>query len=72
VVDIVERGTPAYISKLMKGDILMAVQGVKVTSMSHASKLLKASGRRFTIRVERKRSLANVNVRKSLSKLIDL
>jgi predicted metalloprotease with PDZ domain len=63
VVDIVERGTPAYISKLIKGDILMAVQGIKVTSMSHASKLLKASGRRFTIRVERKRYLANMNVR---------
>lgn len=63
MVDVVDRGTPAYFSKLTKGDILMAVQGIKVTSLSHASKLLKASGRRFTIRVERKRSLANANVR---------
>jgi len=65
MVDIVERGSPAYFSKIKKGDILVAVQGTKVTSLSHASKLLKSSFKRFTIRIERKRCLINHQVRKN-------
>jgi len=69
MVDIVERGSPAYFSKIKKGDILVAVQGTKVTSLSHASKLLKSSFKRFTIRIERKRCLINHQVRKNKIKV---
>ncbi|XP_059490447.1 PDZ domain-containing protein 8 isoform X2 [Neocloeon triangulifer] len=66
VVDIVERGTPGYFSKLKKGDILLAVEGTKVTTLSHASKLLKTTARRFTIRIERKRCLlSNADIQKT-------
>ncbi|KAF4531644.1 hypothetical protein B566_EDAN006575 [Ephemera danica] len=56
-IDHVEVSSPAYEAKLKKGDILLSVQGTKVNSVSHGSKLMRSSGNKFTLRVERRRSI---------------
>jgi predicted metalloprotease with PDZ domain len=58
-VDHVDNGSPAFIAGLRKADVVLAVQGVRVNALSQASKLLKAGGNRFSLRVERRRSLVS-------------
>ncbi|XP_078045499.1 PDZ domain containing 8 isoform X2 [Augochlora pura] len=57
LVETIVSGSPAAIAEMRKGDILVAVDGKKVTNMNQVAKLVKnAVQRRFIIRVERKYS----------------
>nr|XP_050863722.1 PDZ domain-containing protein 8 isoform X2 [Vespula vulgaris] len=55
LVETIVSGSPAAIAEMRKGDILIAVDGKKVTNMNQVAKLVKSAvQRRFIIRVERK------------------
>ncbi|XP_012277461.1 PDZ domain-containing protein 8 isoform X2 [Orussus abietinus] len=55
LVETIVAGSPAAIAEMRKGDILVAVDGKKVSNMNQVAKLVKsAAQRRFIIRVERK------------------
>ena len=68
LVETIVCGSPAGIAEMKKGDIIVAVNGKKVTNMNQVAKLVKsAAQRRFIIRVERKYSSADWE-KSSLSK----
>ncbi|OXU26153.1 hypothetical protein TSAR_007413 [Trichomalopsis sarcophagae] len=68
LVETIVSGSPASIAEMKKGDIIVAVNGKKVTNMNQVAKLVKsAAQRRFIIRVERKYSTADWE-KSSLSK----
>ncbi|XP_011493840.1 PREDICTED: PDZ domain-containing protein 8 [Ceratosolen solmsi marchali] len=68
IVETIVSGSPAAIAEMKKGDVIVAVNGKKVTNMNQIAKLLKsAAQRRFIIRVERKFSIVDWE-RSSLSK----
>ncbi|XP_008556866.1 PDZ domain-containing protein 8 isoform X1 [Microplitis demolitor] len=55
VVENIVSGSPAAIAEMRKGDILVSVDGKKVSNMNQVGKMVKnAAQRRFIIRVERK------------------
>ncbi|KAJ8680913.1 hypothetical protein QAD02_016700 [Eretmocerus hayati] len=55
LVETIVCNSPAAIAEMRKGDIIVAVNGKKVTNMNQVGKLVKnATQRRFIIRVERK------------------
>ena len=55
LVETIVAGSPASIAEMKRGDILVAVNGKKVSNMNQVAKLVKsATQRRFIIRVERK------------------
>lgn len=55
LVETIVAGSPAAIAEMRKGDILIAVNGRRVSNMSQVAKLVKsAAQRRFIIRVERR------------------
>ncbi|XP_066588005.1 PDZ domain-containing protein 8 isoform X2 [Prorops nasuta] len=55
LVETIVAGSPAAIAEMKKGDILVAVDGRKISSMNQVAKLVKSAvQRRFIIRVERK------------------
>lgn len=57
LVETIVSGSPAAIAEMKKGDILVAVDGKKVSSMNQVAKFVKtAVQRRFIIRVERRHS----------------
>lgn len=57
LVETIVCGSPAAIAEMKKGDILVAVDGKKVSSMSQVAKFVKSAvQRRFIIRVERRYS----------------
>ncbi|XP_058804776.1 PDZ domain-containing protein 8 isoform X2 [Phymastichus coffea] len=57
LVETIVAGSPAAIAEMKKGDVIVAVNGKKVTNMNQVAKLVKsAAQRRFIIRVERKYS----------------
>ncbi|XP_020297884.1 PDZ domain-containing protein 8 isoform X2 [Pseudomyrmex gracilis] len=60
LVETIVSGSPAAIAEMKKGDILVAVDGKKVSSMNQVAKLVKSAvQRRFIIRVERRYSKAD-------------
>lgn len=77
IVETIVCNSPAAIAELRKGDVIMAVNGKKVTNMSQIAKLIKsAAQRRFIIRVERKytnadRSTMRIDVDKSTEKTLN-
>lgn len=57
LVETIVSGSPAAIAEMKKGDILVAVDGKRVSSMNQVAKLVKSAvQRRFIIRVERRYS----------------
>lgn len=57
IVETIVSGSPAAIAEMKKGDILAAVDGKKVSTMTQVAKFVKSAvQRRFIIRVERKYS----------------
>ncbi|XP_051154052.1 PDZ domain-containing protein 8 isoform X4 [Leptopilina boulardi] len=55
LVETIVAGSPAFIAEMKRGDILVAVNGKRVSNMNQVAKLVKsATQRRFIIRVERK------------------
>jgi len=57
LVETIVSGSPAAIAEMRKGDILIAVDGKKVSSMNQVAKFVKSAvQRRFIIRVERRYS----------------
>ncbi|OAD61820.1 PDZ domain-containing protein 8 [Eufriesea mexicana] len=57
LVETIIVGSPAAIAEMKKGDILIAVDGKKVSNMNQVAKFVKSAvQRRFIIRVERKYS----------------
>lgn len=74
IVETIVCNSPAAIAELRKGDIIVAVNGKKVTNMSQIAKLIKsAAQRRFIIRVERKyanaeRSTSRIDADKIIEK----
>ncbi|XP_024891270.1 PDZ domain-containing protein 8 isoform X1 [Temnothorax curvispinosus] len=57
LVETIVSGSPAAIAEMRKGDILVAVDGKKVSSMNQVAKFVKSAvQRRFIIRVERRYS----------------
>lgn len=55
IVETIVAGSPASIAEMKKGDILIAVDGKKISNMNQVAKLVKSAvQRRFIIRVERK------------------
>ncbi|XP_076285557.1 PDZ domain containing 8 isoform X1 [Lasioglossum baleicum] len=70
LVETIVAGSPAAIAEMRKGDILVAVDGKKVSSMNQVAKLVKnAVQRRFIIRVERRYSKADLD--KQISMKLD-
>lgn len=66
IVETIVCNSPAAIAEMRKGDVIVAVNGKKVSNMSQIAKLIKsAAQRRFIIRVERKYT----NVEKSMSRI---
>ncbi|CAL1688589.1 unnamed protein product [Lasius platythorax] len=64
LVETIVSGSPAAIAEMRKGDILVAVDGKKVSSMNQVAKFVKtAVQRRFIIRVERRHSKADSSER---------
>lgn len=64
LVETIVSGSPAAIAEMRKGDILVAVDGKKVSSMNQVAKFVKSAvQRRFIIRVERRFSKADSNER---------
>ncbi|XP_012146252.2 PDZ domain containing 8 isoform X4 [Megachile rotundata] len=62
LVETIITGSPAAIAEMKKGDILVAVDGKKVSNMNQVGKLVKSAvQRRFIIRVERKYSKADLD-----------
>lgn len=62
LVETIVSGSPAAIAEMRKGDILVAVDGKKVSSMNQVAKFVKSAvQRRFIIRVERRYSKADSN-----------
>lgn len=62
LVETIITGSPAAIAEMKKGDILVAVDGKKVSNMNQVAKFVKtAVQRRFIIRVERKYSKADLD-----------
>ncbi|XP_076161316.1 PDZ domain containing 8 isoform X3 [Ptiloglossa arizonensis] len=62
LVETIVAGSPAAIAEMKKGDILVAVDGKKVSSMNQVAKFVKSAvERRFIIRVERKYSKADLD-----------
>ncbi|KAK0088491.1 hypothetical protein PV325_011792 [Microctonus aethiopoides] len=57
IVETIVSGSPASIAEMRKGDILVAVDGKKISNMNQVGKIIKnAAQRRFIMRVERKYS----------------
>ncbi|KAG7196646.1 hypothetical protein KM043_015987 [Ampulex compressa] len=57
LIESIVSGSPATIAEMRKGDIVVAVDGKKVSNMNQVAKFVKnAMQRRFIIRVERKYS----------------
>jgi hypothetical protein len=68
IVETIVSGSPAAIAEMKRGDIVVAINGKKITNMNQVAKLLKNAGqRRFIIRVERRYSSIDWD-RSSLSK----
>ncbi|XP_077258974.1 PDZ domain containing 8 isoform X2 [Temnothorax americanus] len=64
LVETIVSGSPAAIAEMRKGDILVAVDGKKVSSMNQVAKFVKSAvQRRFIIRVERRYSKADSSER---------
>ncbi|XP_070165604.1 PDZ domain-containing protein 8 isoform X2 [Polyergus mexicanus] len=64
LVETIVSGSPAAIAEMRKGDILVAVDGKRVSSMNQVAKFVKtAVQRRFIIRVERRHSKADSSER---------
>jgi len=53
VVETVMPQSPASAADLRCGDIVVAVDGKRITSMAQAARIIKGTGDKFTIRVER-------------------
>ncbi|XP_053987253.1 PDZ domain-containing protein 8 isoform X1 [Hylaeus volcanicus] len=70
LVETIVTGSPAAIAEMKKGDILVAVDGKKVSSMNQVAKFMKSAvQRRFIVRVERKYSKADLD--KQISMKLD-
>lgn len=64
LVETIVSGSPAAIAEMRKGDILVAVDGKRVSSMNQVAKFVKSAvQRRFIIRVERRHSKADSSER---------
>ncbi|KAL6266295.1 hypothetical protein P5V15_003154 [Pogonomyrmex californicus] len=62
LVETIISGSPAAIAEMKKGDILVAVDGKRVSNMNQVAKFVKSAvQRRFIIRVERRYSKADLN-----------
>lgn len=62
LVETIIVGSPAAIAEMKKGDILIAVDGKKVSNMNQVAKFVKSAvQRRFIIRVERKYSKVDLD-----------
>ncbi|CAK9810256.1 PDZ domain-containing protein 8 [Anthophora plagiata] len=62
LVETIIVGSPAAIAEMKKGDILVAVDGKKVSNINQVAKFVKSAvQRRFIIRVERKYSKADLD-----------
>ena len=57
LVDTVMPQSPASLADVRSGDIVLAIDGKRITSMAQAARFLKATGDKFTMRVERQLSL---------------
>jgi C-terminal processing protease CtpA/Prc len=57
VVETVMPQSPAGVADLRCGDIVVAVDGKRITSMAQAARIIKGTGDKFTIRVERQLNL---------------
>ncbi|XP_071878975.1 PDZ domain containing 8 isoform X1 [Bombus fervidus] len=67
LVETIIVGSPAAIAEMKKGDILIAVDGKKVSNMNQVAKFVKSAvQRRFIIRVERKYSKADSDKQASM------
>lgn len=67
LVETIITGSPAAIAEMKKGDVLVAVDGKKVSNMNQVGKLVKSAvQRRFIIRVERKYSKADLDKQASM------
>ncbi|PNF14527.1 hypothetical protein B7P43_G15458 [Cryptotermes secundus] len=57
LVDTVLPQSPASAADVRHGDIVVAVDGKRITSMAQAARIIKGTGDKFTIRVERQLNL---------------
>jgi len=57
VVETVMPLSPASAADLRCGDIVVAVDGKRITSMAQAARIIKGTGDKFTLRVERQLNL---------------
>jgi C-terminal processing protease CtpA/Prc len=57
LVENVVPQSPANAADVRRGDIVVAVDGKRITSMAQAARIIKGTGDKFTIRVERQLNL---------------
>ncbi|KAE8751360.1 hypothetical protein FOCC_FOCC001931 [Frankliniella occidentalis] len=54
IVDTVLPGSPASNSDVQPGDLLIAVEGKKISTIAQAAKCMKGAGDKYTLRLERR------------------
>jgi C-terminal processing protease CtpA/Prc len=64
LVDAVLPQSTASAADVRRGDIVLAVDGKRITSMTQAARIIKGTGDKFTVRVERQ---LNLRVQPSVS-----
>ncbi|KAK3576431.1 hypothetical protein CHS0354_025192 [Potamilus streckersoni] len=57
IVGTVVEDSPAFIADVRQGDVVAAIQDVKVISTKQAARLIRSSGERFIMRVERSKAI---------------
>jgi C-terminal processing protease CtpA/Prc len=57
LVETVQPQSPASVADVRHGDIVIAVDGKRITSMAQAARIIKGTGDKFTMRVERELNL---------------
>jgi S1-C subfamily serine protease len=57
LVETVLPQSPASAADVRRGDIVVAVDGKRITSVAQAARIIKGTGDKFTIRVERQLNL---------------
>ncbi|PSN46043.1 hypothetical protein C0J52_07689 [Blattella germanica] len=57
IVDTVLPQSPASLADVQRGDIVIAVDGKRISSMAQAARIIKGTADKFTVRVERQLNL---------------
>ncbi|CAH1777600.1 unnamed protein product [Owenia fusiformis] len=60
VVETVHPNSPAYMADIRKSDVLIAVNGTRISSLKQAAKSIKQAGDKLSVRIERCSRISNI------------